>query len=189
MNPEPLFQYLSQFTDISPPFRKALSEELKSERYHSKQVIKSEGQRENRLWFLQDGFARSYFFDDKGTEHTLHFWNSNEIIFSFAGYWKEPSPNYIELLEPSLLYSISYKELHSLLPRYQETGLILRAVVRRHYQQEFRRKRLYSLTAEQRYLYLRKDGGEIFRKAPVRMIASYLNMSRETLSRMISKIR
>jgi CRP-like cAMP-binding protein len=189
MDTEPLFRFLAAITQLSAAFVAELTAGLQQEVYKPRQIILAGGQADNRLWYLESGFARSYYYDDDGREHTLRFWNEKDVIFSYAGFWNEPSGEYLEILEPSFLYSFSYISLHQLLVHYPEALIIVSTVVLRYQARESFRKRLYTLNAEERYLQLRKDSPFIFKKAPLKMIASYLNMSRENLSRIISKER
>ncbi|MBK0378542.1 Crp/Fnr family transcriptional regulator [Mucilaginibacter segetis] len=182
-----LIAYLSGITDLSPAFTSRLHAVLKPEIYQPHQVFQAAGQRENRLWFVLQGFVRGYYFDPSGKEHTLSFHSENELIFSYEGFWQETADRYLEALQPTGVYSLSYEELASLLPQFREAQLLKEVFVRHQYQQERFRKRLLTWSAEERYRQTRKLQPELFRKASVRLIATYLNMTRENLSRLMAK--
>jgi CRP-like cAMP-binding protein len=187
MDTEPVIELLKSVTDLSTGFIHELKAGILIEHYKAHQIILAEGQVENRLWFLQNGLVRSYFYDVHGVEHTLRFWVSGEIIFSYAGFWKQPSTAYLEILEDSTLISYTYDNLEVLKTKHKEIFIIISTIVRRFHQQEDRRTQLYNHSAEERYLQLRKENPALFRTVPIKIIASYLHMSRETLTRLIGK--
>jgi CRP-like cAMP-binding protein len=187
MDTESLISFLAGITPLSEDFKNEVINGIKPEFYKSHQIIQAEGQSENRLWYLRTGSARSYLYDEQGNEHTLKFWNENEIIFSYAGFWTVTAMEYIEILEDSYLDSFSYQNLDLLLSKYPETSVIIKSVVHKYIKKEYRYLVLLTFSAEERYRELKRSQPAIFKKAPLRMIASYLNISRETLSRIISK--
>ncbi|NNU33672.1 hypothetical protein HK413_05055 [Mucilaginibacter sp. S1162] len=66
---------------LTENYREALLTSAKNEIYQPHQIIHADGQRENRLWFLEQGFVRSYYFDHTGREHTLAFYDNKELVF------------------------------------------------------------------------------------------------------------
>lgn len=182
-----LIGYLSSLAPLSSDFSEALKNRLEKEQYKPRQIIHAAGQVENRLWYMHTGFARSYYFDQTGKEHTLSFYIENEIIFSYKGFWKETTDYYLEILSPSTLVSLSYDALKTLMEQHEETRTLINSITRKRYHQELFKSRLMTWTAEERYYQFRKNNPQIFRLASVRLIASYLNMTRENLSRLMAK--
>ncbi|WP_121199545.1 Crp/Fnr family transcriptional regulator [Mucilaginibacter gracilis] len=187
MSVEQLLHDLAGWTDLSGVFKEALLSGLHLERYRQHQVIVGEGQIENRLWYLGSGFARCYFYDSDSNEQTIRFWAPGEIIFSYQGYLKAPADVYIEILENAELLSLTYKKLDILSTSYPETKVLIRAYMLKQLRKDFRRTVLNAMNSEERYRALRKENPLVFKYAPLRMIASYLEMSRESLSRLISR--
>ncbi len=187
MDTEQFFKFLAGITEISPGFIQEIETGLTQEFYKSRQIIQAQNQPEPRFWFLEKGFARGYFYDEQGNEHTTRFWHEHEIIFSFTGSWNLPAMEYIEILGDTQLHSISYQQLHQFIIKYPEANTIIKSIIKKAIQQKYKRHSLCSLPAGKRYQQLRKESPEIFKKATLRVIASYLNMTRESLSRIISK--
>ena len=128
MDSKPIINFLSGITNLSPDFIKESVRGLKQEFYKHHQIIQAQGQPESRFWYLSSGFARSYFYDDEGEEHTIKFWNEGEMIFSHSGFWNMPSMEYIEILEHSELNSIYYDYLNQLLDKYPETKVLVKFI-------------------------------------------------------------
>ena len=182
-----MIEYLSSFTTLSEPFIQEITKWFKTEHYKSHQILHAPGQTENRLWFIKQGFARTYYFDRSGREHTLHFYNLKDFIFSYQGLWKESSDYYIEVLDESELLSAPYEQIMNWLDAYPEAKIISAVLSRHRYHQELFKARLMTWSAEERYVQYRKFDPDVFRKASLRLIASYLNMTRENLSRLMGR--
>jgi CRP-like cAMP-binding protein len=187
MDTESLFNLLSTFTRLSGAFQKGLLEHLGQETYKPHQILHAAGHLENRLYYLQAGFARNYYFDDRGNEHTVRFWEVGDIMFSFEGYCKVPSYFYTEIMEHAKLITISYSHLYELDQKFPETSIIIRKILLQFNREEYERRKMITLSAEERYRTFQKLSPDLFQKLPYRIIASYLQMSRETLTKFIGK--
>jgi len=186
MSLQSLISQLSSLTSLSPAFIEELKSGLEEEHYTARQILHGAGQVENRLWYLSNGLGRSYIYDNDNRQHTLRFWQPGDIIFSYAGLLKQASHEYIDLLVDSELYAFAYEKLDQLMKNYPETALLSGHINRRYLQSEHNRNYLHSLHTKDRYRSFRKEHAMIFQKVPLGIIASYLHMTRENLSRIIS---
>ncbi|WPU97837.1 Crp/Fnr family transcriptional regulator [Mucilaginibacter sp. cycad4] len=187
MNTRPLINLLTGITTISSAFELALSDRLEQEQYKPHQILHAAGQMENRLYFIETGFARNYFYDKDGQEHTVKFREPGDILFSYEGYYKVPSYFYTEIMEESRLISLTYHDLHELDSIFTEVSVLIKSLLLRFQKEEYQRQSLIALPNEERYLQLRKNNNALFQRTPSRIIASYLHMSRETLNRLIAR--
>jgi CRP-like cAMP-binding protein len=187
MNTQPLINLLTGITNISPAFEMALSERLEQEQYKPHQILHAAGQMENRLYFMETGFARNYFYDKDGHQHTVKFREPGDILFSYEGYYKVPSYFYTEIMEQSRLISLTYHDLHELDTIFAEVPILIKNLLIRFQKEEYQRQGLIALPNEERYLQVRKNNNSLFQRASSRIIASYLHMSRETLNRLIAR--
>jgi hypothetical protein len=71
--------------------------------------------------------------------------------------------------------------------QYEEIKILIEIFSRQRYHQELFKSRLMTWTAEERYNQFRKANPDIFKLASIRLIASYLNMTRENLSRLMGR--
>lgn len=172
---------------FSDDFKIALEDLLNEEIYRTKQVIHAAGQIETNLYLVESGFARSYYFDRKGKEHTVRFWTPGELIFSYEGYYKVPSFYYTEFMEITHAIALSYGSLIDLHKKFSETSTLIKQALLKNRKDEYERQNILTLPANERYERLIEHNHLIFQRSPVKYIASYLNMSQETLARLMSK--
>ena len=180
-------QVLDHAGHFSDDFKLALETQLHAEIYKSKQIIHAAGQVEANLYLVESGFVRSYYYDRKGSEHTVRFWTSGELIFSYEGYYKVPSFYYTEFMETSNVIVLNYADLTDLQKRFPETSALIKYALLKDRKEEYERQNILTLTANERYERLIEHNHTIFQKSPAKFIASYLNMSRETLARLMGK--
>jgi CRP-like cAMP-binding protein len=172
---------------FSEAYKVELQAQLHVEIYKSKQIIHAAGQVEQNLYLIESGFARSYYYDRKGTEHTVRFWTGGELVFSYEGYYKVPSFYYTEFMETSSAIALSYIDLLDLQKRLPETALLIKYALLKNRKEEYERQNILTLPANERYKRLIENNHIVFQKSPAKYIASYLNMSRETLARLMGK--
>jgi CRP/FNR family transcriptional regulator, anaerobic regulatory protein len=135
--------------------------------------------------FVASGCLRTYTIDDKGKEHILQFsvedWWTGDPYSFITG---TPTPYFIEALEDSevlLFEDAAMKRVVAYIPEMATPyvqGLQKHAAAKS--------KRLassLSATAEKRYEDFLKTYPTIAQRVPQHMIASYLGISPETLSR------
>lgn len=142
------------------------------------------------LAFVEKGLLKSYTIDEAGAEHILQF--------ALEGYWitdmysflsQEPSGYNIDAVEDSELLLISHKamdELYERVPKFERYFRILgqNNILSLH-------RRLtgsLSFTAEEKYLQLLEYFPDVISRVPQHMIASFLGITRETLSRIRSQL-
>ncbi|UJH92875.1 Crp/Fnr family transcriptional regulator [Antarcticibacterium sp. 1MA-6-2] len=140
--------------------------------------------------FVEKGLLRSYTIDEKGNEHILQFgmqgWWVADLYSFLTG---EPSEYNIEALEDSELLLITNSSWDLLLKEVPAFERYFRILIQNNLIAT--QKRLMgtmSTTAEERYIKLLQDFPDIVQRVPQHMIASYIGVTRETLSRLRSQI-
>lgn len=182
-----IINLLSEITALSVPLQEELAQRTGKEKYKSHQIIHAAGQKETRLYFIQSGVVRNYYYDQHGDEHTVKFWKAGEILFSYEGYYQVPGYYYTEVLEETCLIALDYDILHQLNTNYPEIVVLIKTIQLRYQHEEYEKQKLIALPAEERFLLFRKNNSDIFQKVPSRIIASYLHITRETLTRYIGR--
>lgn len=164
-----------------------LGEALTPGHYPRGQVLLRPGQTPRHAWFLGQGMARGYVLDSgKGEEVTLWFWLQGEAVVALDSFCRQvPATFYLELLEESLLYRLSFQDVEALASRFPafrrlERSLVEKALLRiaRHLLDRSR------LPVRERYEKLLLHMPQLFQRVPVKHVASYLGMYPDTLSRL-----
>jgi CRP-like cAMP-binding protein len=141
------------------------------------------------IWFLVKGAARYFYTGDDGKDYNVWFSLDSDIITDAPSFVSQkPSYESIQLLEDSELYSIEKKVLNSLLQKHHSFALWYITLIEKHYvsQIEERISDLQFLSAKQRYDKLLQQFSNISNRISLGQIASYLNITQETLSRIRS---
>lgn len=139
--------------------------------------------------FVEKGLLRSFTIDDKGNEHILQFsmqgwWASD--LYSFLT--SEPSAYNIEALEDSELLLITKSSWDELLKKVPTFERYFRILIQNNLIATQRRLMgSLSETAEEKYERLVAESPSLLQRVPQHMIASYIGMTRETLSRIRSQ--
>jgi CRP-like cAMP-binding protein len=135
--------------------------------------------------FVAKGFLRSYVIDNKGKEHIMQFAPENWWISDKSGIsGSNPSSFFIDAIEDSdlLLCDLEgHKTLLEKVPGYAasfQQGIQKRAIAK-----DTRIMASLTATAEERYNDFLKTYPTIAQRIPQHMLASYLGITPETLSR------
>ena len=147
-------------------------------------TILEEGKVCNALYYVNKGMVRQYYYKNK-KDVTEHFSFEGRIVFCIESFLKqEPSRLIVEALENTELYAIPYDSLHILMERNQEMEMLYRKILEHVAisSQEHADSQRFENAAE-RYERLLREKPEIILRAPMVHIASFLQMTPETLSR------
>lgn len=146
----------------------------------------SPGKLANELWYIENGLAREYVYDASGNMQISRFWKENELMFITESFFmKNFSDRYIELLEDSTLLAIGSRQalqLQLLYPEIYFTGYSLLSLAKSNSDEK---SALLYMSAKERYRHF----CELlpWRRISLGDTASYLGLTRETLSRLRSK--
>ncbi len=150
-----------------------------------KQFLLQEGDVCLNTTFVEKGLLRSYSIDEKGNEHIVQFaledWWIADIYSFFTG---EPSSYSIEAMENSELLMINRNSYEDMLYSIPKMERFLRLLVQNSLIATQRRlSGKITLSAEENYRNLVAGCNNIVQRVPQHMIASYLGITPETLSR------
>jgi len=189
MTIEPLLNYVSAFIDVPAEEAMLWSHYFKSSEFPKSTILEKENKIAQNLYFLTEGFIRSFHFED-GTEITTQIVDKGNFITSFESFnSKSISKENIECISGCKVLYITksdYEVLHN-------DSLIWSLVCKKVYEKTiaFNQQRttdLLTLSAEKRYSNLLKEQPEIIQNVPIQYIASYIGIKPESLSRIRRKI-
>jgi len=143
-----------------------------------------------QVGFIVQGILRIYYLNEKGQEMSTCFCTENQMVTAYKSFlFQEPSQQVIEALTDCQLLLISYQDLQHLyakLPVWQTIGRLL--AEREYMLIEQYVKVLNNESAKEKYLRLLKEQPNVIQTATVEQIASYLGITRRTLSRIRKEI-
>lgn len=184
---EPLFVYLEAKSSmrLTEGQRITIQEHFQYRKLRKKQYFLQEGDICKYMGFVLKGSSRMYSIDDKGHEHILRFGLPSWWIGDFESYMlSTPSGFHIEMLEDAELLAVTHDHIQELIDTIPAVAEMIKAIDKQS--SISTQKRIHaaiSLTAEERYDNLLQTYPEFLQRFPQNMIASYLGISPETLSR------
>jgi len=136
--------------------------------------------------FVVKGILRSYIIDEKGTEHILQFAPEGWWIADLYSYLtSEPSNFTMDALEDAELLMIARPEWEELMKKVPKLEHYFRVLIQNHLIATQRRLlQTITQTAEEKYRKFAQTYPDCIQRVPQHMIASYLGITRETLSRL-----
>jgi CRP-like cAMP-binding protein len=182
---ESLAKYLVEKGGLTPDELKLVEEAAVPRKIRKHQYLLQEGDISHYNSFVVKGCFRLYRVGKNDQEHILRFAIENWWISDYDSYQSGlPSKNNIDALENSELLMIEkakFDMLRETIPRFKE--LIDKLVAKNYEAHQNRILSNISETAEQQYDNFIRSYPTIYERVPLHMIASFLGMSRETLSR------
>jgi CRP-like cAMP-binding protein len=151
--------------------------------------ILSQGEVCSEFYFVHNGCIRTGFLTKDGIEKTRYVMPDNYIGTALTSFISQQSSfEFIDAQEDSELLAISHSDFYKLNKELTSWNFFYQRILEMAY--AFQNKKiegLVTLTAKQRYEQLLKENVILTQKLSNRILASYLDMSQETLSRLKSK--
>jgi CRP-like cAMP-binding protein len=143
-----------------------------------------------QIAYVSKGSLKLFYVNEKAEAITSCFCTPNSLATSYKSFiQQQPSELSIEALENTTLWVIDYDSLQKLYSSSIVWQSLGRAVAEREYfVMEQYASVLNNESAKEKYLRLLREQPEVLQKATVEDIASYLGVSRRTLSRIRQEI-
>jgi CRP-like cAMP-binding protein len=184
---EALFKYIK--THSSTPLTESEMEVIKNtfvpKKFRKRQFLLQEGEVCKYGGFIVKGAMRQYSVDDKGVEHIVqlhieNYWVSDRE----SAIMLTPSKYYIEAWEDTELLIITRAEMLDLIQKIPSIAQMARQMDERSFIASQRRlNSMISNTAEKRYKEFVDNHPQFIQRFPQHFIASFLGITKETLSR------
>lgn len=180
-----LHQKLNSVITISEEEFQQFCTSFKPKKLRKKQYLLQSGDVNRYQAFVVKGLLRSYTVDEKDNEHILQFASEGWWIADLSSYLtSEPSILNIDALEDAELLLLDKNAWETSMKSIPVLEHYFRIILQNHLVATQKRL-LQSLseTAEEKYTRFLKTYPECLQRMPQHMIASYLGITRETLSR------
>lgn len=183
-----LIEFINRYCELDYTTEQAILDCFKTEVYEKNEFIFEEGKICSKISFIKSGLVRKFYMND-GLDVTSWIYFNNQWLTSMTSFFEQkPSFENFQACEKTELYSLSYSDEQRLLeyPMFAKFHINL---LRQYLASlnEFHHK--YKLmNAYEKYSYLLTYFPEIVKKAKLKHIASLIDVSQETLSRIRASI-
>jgi len=181
-------KYLSKNTSLSDEQINAIVESSIIQEFKKGTILLKKGDRANECYLILKGCIRSYVIKD-GEEKTIEFFTEEESVVP-PNYGKSiPSDLYLECLEDTTIATSTPKldiEMYRRCPELETACRLITEKELANYQTFFADYKIASI--EERYRQLLKNKPDLIQRVPQYLLANYLGIQPESLSRIRKKI-
>jgi len=187
---ETLLRFLAKVPDLNDEERLRLAEELPVHEFPKGAVLLRQGDVPDSCFFILEGCVRQYSLDEDGTETSIEFFTEEQAVEIFQGQaGGKPSEYSLACVEDSVILVGDLKTLPATYAKYPKLVPITRAMMERNYAKTKEAFAAFkSSSPEERYRSLLGNRPELLERVPHYLIASYLGITPESLSRIRKRI-
>lgn len=152
-------------------------------------LLVSQDQFGNQMYFVNKGCLRIFFINEEGQESTRFLAFESQFASALVSFITEDaSKEYVQALEDSELLYINREDFMTLLEKHPIWEKFYRHYLEFAYVTNTNRLMSFiTMDAKTRYENLLKERPIVVKRLPNKVVASFLNISQETLSRLKSK--
>jgi CRP-like cAMP-binding protein len=190
MDVDLLIQSLEKHVALTEKERGLIVGAVRERKVKKNQFLVHEGSVQRCTNFLNKGSMRTYFIDGTGQEHIVQFAIEGWWISDLQSFIMQvPATFHVQAIEDCEILELPYENLQSLYDAVPKMDRYFRIITQRafiSFQQRIVQN--ISMSAEERYLAFREKYPKIELRIPQRLIASYLGISAEFLSKIKSRL-
>jgi cyclic nucleotide-binding domain protein len=162
----------------------ALESILVPQKYAKGQMIINEGQVCDSIYYIERGLIRQFYFKN-GKQITEHLGEDHTIFMCIESLFREePTKLQVEAIEPTIVYAIPKQKLEQVALHNVNIQILYRKILEESLIiSQVHADLIRFETAQARYKRMCKLNPQVILRAPLVYIASYLQMTPETLSR------
>ncbi|MCC8410686.1 Crp/Fnr family transcriptional regulator [Mucilaginibacter sp. UR6-1] len=186
-----LIKHISKYVTLTPDEQEILTTYFKYEELSKKQYLLSEGEKCTAQYFVVQGCLRMYFIKENGSEHIVQFGIDNWWLSDYMSIeMQSPSKFYIQAVERTQVLKLSITDQQRLLERIPKLEHYFMRVMQKAFGAfQMRICYLFDMSGEEQYnLFVDRFPGFV-QRVPQYMLASYLGVTPEFLSKIRGKKR
>ncbi len=181
----PLLENINRYVSLTGEEATELTNIVSTSKVKRKQFIIQPGfVCQNRSYIVKGAF-RVFYIGNDGKEHTVSIGVEDWFVTDFYSYINQvPALNYAEALEDSVIFQMNYNDIEPLCKKIHAISEYFRLTTEKAF--AFSRRRVISSiskTAEERYEEYLASYPHIVQRIPQYVLASYLGISPEFLSK------
>jgi CRP-like cAMP-binding protein len=153
------------------------------------EILLSEGDISKEFYFINSGCIRTYFMTKQGHEKTRYIMLEPSIGTALSSFISQkPSFEFIDALEKTEILAISHRDFYRLVDEVLQWKNFYLKIIEMAYSFQNRKiESLLTLSAKERFNQLIKENPKAVQRVSNKILASYLDIKPETLSRLKSK--
>jgi CRP-like cAMP-binding protein len=187
---QPLIDYINRIVQLSDEEIDILLGHISYRKMLKGQYFLQQGDICKYSGFLTSGCTKTFYVDDEGQEHI--------VMFSVEDWWtsdmgsfieQKPADYNVQCLENTSLIQFTYDQQQKLLQHIPKLERFFRIIIERAFVASQKRIiRNLSMSAKDRYIFFRNEYPHIEQRIPQYLIASYLGITKEFLSKIKSQL-
>ncbi|MTI19501.1 Crp/Fnr family transcriptional regulator [Fulvivirga sp. RKSG066] len=181
-----LRDHIEEISDLTDEEWDFLSKHFKYKSFKKHQYLIQIGQTVPSEFWIINGLVKSFTVDNDGKEHILQFGMEDYWVSDYNAYQNQiKSTLHVDCLEDSEFFSLSFENREIICQEVKAMANFFRVKANLGY--IALQKRILSHlteTAEERYNNLLTTLPKLIQRVPKKLLAAYLGVSRETLSRL-----
>ena len=178
---------IQKFGNFSPDHLFLILQRLHPLQIKRNKFLIEENQICQSFYFINSGALRHYKVENGRKETTLNLFMKNDWAFEYKSFMtQQPSENFIQAVSDSELFGLTMLDFHELIKLSQTffwPGTIFEQAANNQDCQRIR------LPQKKRYEYLLATKPDVLQFFRLKYIASYLDVTPETLSRIRNKVK
>ncbi len=159
---------------------------FEEEHFKKREIIIHENDQVEYVYFIVSGLLKLFYSDREAKEHIISFsmedwWETDYMAF----YSQTKATQSLQCLEDTVVLKLSFENYRTLLTEVPlMTGFFLKKSIGGHITSQRRILSLMTMNARERYEQFLKYYPTLVMRIPKTVLAAYLGLSRETLSRL-----
>ena len=182
--------YIKQHVSLAESEESILLASVREKRYLKGEFVVRNGEINKYENFVLSGCLKTFYIDNDGQEHIVMFAVENWWTADLGSFITQtPADLNVQCVEDSELVQIHYNDLQQLYDDIPKLERFFRIIIQKAFVAA--QKRIvnnFSLPAAERYLQFRQQYPNIEQRVPQYMIASYLGITKEFLSKIRSQL-
>ncbi|MEO7045165.1 MAG: Crp/Fnr family transcriptional regulator, partial [Ferruginibacter sp.] len=188
--PDHFFNKLSKSITLTEADKAVFRQYIIVKKLRKRQYLLQEGEICKSVAFVSKGILRSYLVDEKSNERIIQFapedWFISDLYSFVTNEYSSLNIDAIEDSELVLINQEAHAHLENIIPEFFKFNCLQYRGA--YIALQKRLTNMFTLSAEEKYIKLLNIYPDIIQRVPQHMIASYLGLKPETLSRVRKKL-
>ena len=186
----PLLSYINGYVELTPDEIDFLTEHTTYRKYLKGQYVVQQGDVCRFESFVLSGCLKKFNIDFDGQEHVVLFATENWWAADLGSFLtQEVADCSVQCIENTEVIQFAYKEMELLYQKIPKLERFFRVITQNAFvASEKRIVRNFSLPAKERYIIFKKMHPQLVERVPRYLIASYLGITKEFLSKIRSEV-